>query len=60
MEELDGTAGSPRRIATITDAGLDEVRPWPSRPRASGYPLLSCEAVLVQSREAGAGQTQAV
>lgn len=51
---------SPTLLSTLTDAGLDEVRPWPSRPLASVSPLLSCEALCVQSREAGAVQPQAV
>ena len=40
LEERYGTAVSPTLISTITDAGLDEVRPWQSRPLASVYPLL--------------------
>jgi hypothetical protein len=46
--------------ATITAAVLAAGRPWPARPLASVSPLLSCEAFLVQSRQEGPVQTQAV
>jgi putative transposase len=36
LEARYGTEVSPTRIAAITDAVVDEVRPWPSRPRAAG------------------------
>jgi putative transposase len=51
---------SPTLIAPITDAGLDAVRTWPSRPLASVDPLLSCDARFVQSRQEGPVQTTAV
>jgi putative transposase len=35
LEELYGTEVSPTLISTITDAVLDEVRTWQSRPLAS-------------------------
>lgn len=60
LEARSGTAGSPTLLATITAAVLDEVRPWPSRPLASGSPLLSFEALCVPSRQEGPGQTKAV
>jgi putative transposase len=60
LEELYGTAGSPTRISTLTDAGLDEGRPWQSRLRASGSPILYCEALFVKSRQEGPVQSQAV
>jgi len=47
-------------ISTLTDAVLDEVRTWQARPLASGYPILSCDALFVQSRQEGPVQTKAV
>jgi len=44
LEALEGTEVSPTLIATITDAVLDAGRPWQSRPLASVYPLLYCDA----------------
>jgi len=60
LAELYGTEGAPTLIATRTDAVVDEVRPGPARPLASGEPSLSCEALVVPSRQEGSGQTQAV
>ena len=60
LEDLSGTEVSPTLISTITDAGLDEVRPWQSRPLASVYPILDFDALFVQSRQEGPVQTKAV
>ena len=51
---------SPTLISTITDAVLDEVRAWQSRPLASVYPILSFDALFVKSRQEGPVQTNAV
>jgi putative transposase len=51
---------SPTLISTITDAVLDEVRAWQSRPLAAVYPILSCDALFVKSRQEGPVQTKAV
>jgi transposase-like protein len=51
---------SPTRISTITDAVLDEVRAWQSRPLASVSPILYFDARFVKSRQEGPGQTKAV
>ena len=59
-EDLYGTEVSPTRISTITDAVLEDVRTWPARPLASVYPILSFDALCVQSRQAGPVQTKAV
>ena len=60
LEELYGTEVSPTRISTITDAVLEEVRAWQSRPLASVYPILYFAALCVKSRQEGPGQTKAV
>jgi putative transposase len=60
LEALYGTEVAPTLIATITDAVLDEGRTWPSRPLASVYPLLYCDALFVKSRQEGPVQTNAV
>src|SRR5215831_8900529 len=51
LEELYGTEVSPTLISTITDAVLDEVRTWQSRPLASVSPILYFDALFVKSRE---------
>jgi transposase-like protein len=60
LEDLYGTEVSPTLLSTITDAVLDEGRPWQSRPLASVYPILYFEALFVQSRQEGPVQTKAV
>ena len=58
LEELYGTEVSPTLISTITDAVLDEVRTWQSRPLAAVYPLLYFDALSVHIAPGGAGPDQ--
>jgi transposase-like protein len=51
---------SPPLLSTITEAVLDEVRAWQSRPLASVYPILYLDALFVKSRQEGPVQTKAV
>jgi putative transposase len=60
LEELYGTEVSPTLISTITDAVLDEVRTWQSRPLAAVYPILYFDALFVKSRQEGPVQSKAV
>jgi putative transposase len=60
LEDLYGTEVSPTLISTITDAVLDEVRAWQSRPLAAVYPILYFDALYVKSRQEGPVQTKAV
>jgi putative transposase len=60
LEELYGTEVAPTLLAPITEAVLDAVRTWQSRPLASVYPILYFDALLVQARQEGLGQTKAV
>ena len=60
LEAWYGVEVSPTLISNVTDAILDEVRAWQSRPLASGYPILSFEALFVTSRQDGSVQTKAV
>jgi putative transposase len=60
LEELYGVEVSPTLISHITEAVLDEVRAWQSRPLASVYPILYFDALFVKSRQEGPVQTKAV
>src|ERR671932_769962 len=60
LEELYGVEVSPTLISNVTDAVLDEVRTWQSRPLASVYPILYFDALFVTSRQEGPVQTKAV
>lgn len=57
---LYGTEVSPPLLSSITEAVVDEGRPWQARPLASVYPLRYWEALFVPSRQAGPGHTKAV
>jgi transposase-like protein len=60
LEELYGVEVPPTLISNVTDAVLDEVRAWQSRPLASVYPILYFDALFVKSRQEGPVQTKAV
>ena len=60
LEELYGTEVSPTLISTITDAVLDDVRLWQSRPLEAVYPILYFDCLFVKSRHEGAVKTKAV
>jgi putative transposase len=60
LEELYGVEVSPTLISNVTDAVLDEVRTWQTRPLASVYPILYFDALFVKSRQEGPAQTKAV
>jgi transposase-like protein len=59
-EEWSGVAVAPPRLANGTAAGLDEVRTWQARPRASVEPRRYWDALCVKARQAGPGQPKAV
>jgi putative transposase len=60
LEELYGVEVSPTLISNVTDAVLEEVRAWQSRPLAAVYPILYFDALFVKSRQEGPVQTKAV
>jgi len=60
IEELYGVEVSPALISNITDAVLDEVKAWRSRPLSAVYPILYFDALVVKSRQDGAVRNKAV
>ena len=60
LEELYGTEVSPTLISTMTDAVLEDVRLWQSRPLEAVYPMLYFDCLFVKSRHDGAVKTKAV
>ncbi|GJL50014.1 MAG: hypothetical protein NPIRA01_12410 [Nitrospirales bacterium] len=60
LEELYGTEVSPTLLSTITDAVLDDVRLWQSRPLDAVYPILYFDCLFVKSRHEGAVKSKAV
>jgi putative transposase len=53
LEEIYGVEISPSLISTITDAVLDEVRAWQSRPLDAVYPILYLDALQVKVKSQG-------
>jgi putative transposase len=51
---------SPTLISNVTDAVLEDVRAWQSRPLDAVYPILYLDAIHLKLRSSGAVQNQAV
>jgi putative transposase len=53
LEEIYGVEVSPSLISTVTDAVLEEVRAWQSRPLDAVYPILYLDALQVKVKSQG-------
>jgi len=53
LEEIYGVEVSPSLISTVTDAVLDEVRAWQTRPLDAVYPILYLDALQVKVKSQG-------
>lgn len=60
MAELYGAEVSPDLISRVTDAVLDEVREWQSRPLEAIYPVVLFDALRVKIRDDGLVKNKAV
>src|SRR6202166_2115463 len=60
LSELYGTDVSPDFISKVTDAVLDEVREWQSRPLDPVYPVVFFDALRVKIRDEGMVKNKAV
>ena len=60
LAELYGTEVSPDLISKVTDAILDEVRDWQSRPLEPVYPVVFFDALRVKIRDEGMVKNKAV
>jgi transposase-like protein len=60
LAELYGTEVSPDLISKVTDAVLDEVREWQSRPLETMYPIVFFDALRVKIRDEGLVKNKAV
>lgn len=58
--EVYGVEVSPTFISQVTNAVMDEVTAWQSRPLHSVYPIVYLDALVVRSRASGAVQNKAV
>ena len=60
LEQMYGVEVSPTLISNVTEAVMDEVRAWQSRPLDSLYPIVYLDALLVKMRDNGVVQNRAV
>lgn len=60
LEEQYGVEVSAELISTVTDAVMEEVREWQSRPLDRVYPLVILDALVVKIKEEGVVKKQAV
>ena len=51
LEEIYGVEVSPSLVSAATDAVLEEVRAWQSRPLEKVYPILYLDALVVKVKE---------
>jgi transposase-like protein len=60
LKEIYKVEFSPSLISTVTDAVLDDVKAWQSRPLKALYPIVYLDAIHVKMRTSGRVQAQAV
>jgi len=60
LEELYDIEVSPTLISNVTDAVLEEVKAWRSRPLQAVYPIAYFDALYVKSRQDGTVKNKAV
>ena len=60
LQEMYGVEVSPTLISTVTDAVMEEVRAWQTRPLEPIYGLLFLDALYVKMRHEGRVENRAV
>lgn len=60
LEEMYGAEVSPALISSVTDAVMDEVKAWQSRPLEPIYPIVYLDCIHVKVRDTGAVRVKAV
>src|SRR5204863_7859185 len=60
LEEIYGVEVSPTLISNVTDAVVEEVQAWQSRPLDAVYPIVYLDALFVKIRESGHVQNRAI
>ena len=60
LRDLYGIEASPQLISTVTDAVLEEVGKWQSRPLDPSYALVFFDALRVKMRDEGTVRNKAV
>ena len=60
LEEMYGAEVSPTLISSVTEAVIDEVKAWQSRPLDALYPIVYLDCIHVKVRDAGAVRVKAI
>ena len=60
LEEMYGTEVSPSLISSATDAVIEEVKTWQSRPLDALYPIVYLDCIHAKVRDNGAVRIKAV
>ena len=60
LEEIYGIEVTPTLISNVTEAIVEEVKVWQSRPLEEMYPIVYLDAMMVKMRDNGHVQNQAV
>jgi putative transposase len=60
LEEMYDSEVSPALISAVTDAVLEEVKVWQSRPLDAVYPIVYLDAIHLKMRHSGQVKNQAV
>ncbi|MDO8596299.1 MAG: IS256 family transposase [Sulfuricaulis sp.] len=60
LEEMYGAEVSPTLISSVTDAVMEEVKAWQSRPLDALYPIVYLDCIHVKARDSGAVRVKAV
>lgn len=60
LKEIYGVEVSPALISKVTDAVLEDVQAWQSRPLDPVYPIVYLDAIHLKMRHGGRVQTRAV
>ena len=59
LEEMYGTEVSPSLISSVTDAVIEDVKAWQSRPLDALYPIVYLDCIHVKVRDNGAVRVKA-
>ena len=60
LEDVYKVEVSPALISTVTDAVMEEVKTWQSRPLDSVYPIVYLDALVVKIRDGGHVRNRAI
>ena len=59
LQEIYGVEVSPSLISEVTDAVIEEVKAWQTRPLEPLYPILFLDALMVKMRHEGKVENRA-